>query len=172
MFITNQNSPHDAYDTLDVWNARSEGSSYRSLCFRQGNPSMCCLQGLHTNKPTHQSLKGQLVKGVYMFCRQWSIKMTDFTLINWIRLYQSVSILTSQSLAPSPHMPTLYLTMIRMIALKISVDTQKQINTSQVKNYKSCDVRLTNNCGAQKLHKNEFRKLWGCLFLKPFSIIE
>lgn len=124
MFITNQNSPHDAYDTLDVWNAGSEGSSYRSLCFWQGNPSMCCLQGLQTNKPTHQSLKGQLVKGVYMFCRQWSIKMTDFTLINWIRLNQSVSILTSQSLAPSPHMPTLYLTMIRMIALKISVDTQ------------------------------------------------
>lgn len=30
---------------------------------------------------------------------------------------------------------------------------------------KSCDVRLTNKCGAQKIHKNELRKLWGCLFL-------
>lgn len=74
MFIINQISPHDAYDTLDVWNAGSEGSCYRGLSFRQGNPRMCCLQGLHTNKPTHQSLKGRLVKGVSMFCRQWSIK--------------------------------------------------------------------------------------------------
>lgn len=32
---------------------------------------------------------------------------------------------------------------------------------------KSCDVRLTNKCGAQKINKNELRKLWfrGCLFL-------
>lgn len=75
MFIINQISPHDAYDTLDVWNAGSEGSCYRGLSFRQGNPRMCCLQGLHTNKPTHLSLMGQLVKGVTctMF-RQWSIK--------------------------------------------------------------------------------------------------
>lgn len=129
MFIINQISPHDAYDTLDAWNAGSEGSCYRGLSFRQGNPRMCCLQGLHTNKPTHQSLKGRLVKGVSMFCRQWSIK---WPWLNWIRLCHSVSILTSQSLAPSPHMPTLYLAMIQKTALKISLDSHKQINTSHI----------------------------------------
>lgn len=170
MFIINQISPHDAYDTLDVWNAGSEGSCYRGLSFRQGNPRMCCLQGLHTNKPTHQSLKGRLVKGVSMFCRQWSIKWQ----IWWIRLCQSVSILTSQSLAPSPHMPTLYLAMIQKTALKISLDSHKQINTSHIKIWiNSVMSELPTSMG----HRKSIKMNWEnyevvCFYCTSFSVIE